>query len=253
MIKSPLLDRSEGVAHGFFTREGGFSEGLYASLNCGFGSGDDKAVVARNRRLVSDLLNVERDRLMSVHQCHSPDVLVVREPHDVQNAPKADALVCDVPQIAIGVLTADCAPVLFADTKAGIVGAAHAGWQGALSGVCEATLDAMEALGAKRADIAASIGPCISQQAYEVGPEFRARFAGANDGQFFMPSTREGHFMFDLPGYISLRLHSAGAGHVENLRLCTYAEPARFFSYRRTTHLGEPVYGRQISAIALEA
>ena len=253
MIKSPLLDRSAGVAHGFFTREGGVSQGLYASLNCGFGSGDDKALVARNRARVSDALQVGHERLMTVHQCHSADVLILRELHDVLNAPKADALACAIPGVALGVLTADCAPVLFADAAAGVVGAAHAGWQGALSGVCEATLAAMESLGAQRANIVAAIGPAISQAAYEVGPEFHARFTGQGDASFFIRAARDGYFMFDLAGYIAARLHKAGTGHVENLRICTYADPQRFFSYRRTTHRAEPVYGRQISAIALEA
>lgn len=251
MIKSQRLEGMDGVEHGFFTREGGFSEGLYASLNCGFGSGDDRGIVARNRSIVSDLLSVERGRLMTVYQCHSADVRVVREPHDVLEAPKADAMVTDVPGLAIGVLTADCAPVLFADVEAGVVGAAHAGWQGALSGVCEATIAAMEDLGAARENITASIGPSISQGCYEVGPEFRERFAGERDGLFFIPSKRAHHFMFDLTGYIAHRLALCGVPLVDALRVCTYSDPEQFFSYRRATHAGEGAYGRQISAIAL--
>lgn len=250
MMKSQRLENMEGVEHGFFTREGGFSQGLYASLNCGFGSGDDRGIVARNRLIVSDLLGVERGRLMTVYQCHSADVLVVREPHDVLEAPKADAMVTDVPGLAIGVLTADCAPVLFADADAGVVGAAHAGWQGAVSGVCEATVSAMEKLGAARANITASIGPSISQGCYEVGPEFRERFTGERDGLFFIPSKRAQHFMFDLTGYIAHRLAECGVPHVDALRVCTYADPDRFFSYRRATHQREASYGRHISAIA---
>ncbi|MDP4822896.1 MAG: peptidoglycan editing factor PgeF [Aestuariivirgaceae bacterium] len=251
MIKSQRLENAEGVEHGFFTREGGFSEGLYASLNCGFGSGDDRGIVARNRLIVSDLLGVERAALMTVYQCHSADVLVVREPHDVLDAPKADAMVTDVPGMALGVLTADCAPVLFADAEAGVVGAAHAGWQGALSGVCEATVVAMEKLGASRANITASIGPSISQGAYEVGPEFRERFVGERDGLFFIPSKRAQHLMFDLTGYIAHRLAECGVHGVDALRVCTYSDPEQFFSYRRATHAREGAYGRQISAIAL--
>jgi polyphenol oxidase len=251
MIKSQSLEKMEGLEHGFFTRQGGFSQGLYASLNCGFGSGDDRGIVARNRSIVSDLLGVERGRLMTVHQCHSADVRVVRELHDVLDAPKADAMVTDVPGLAIGVLTADCAPVLFADVKAGVVGAAHAGWQGAFSGVCEATIAAMEKLGASRANITAAIGPSISQGCYEVGPEFRERFDGERDGLFFIPSKRAQHFMFDLTGYIAHRLAHCGVPLVDALRVCTYADPGQFFSYRRATHEREAVYGRQISAIAL--
>ncbi len=251
MIKAEALRGMDGLEHGFFTREGGFSHGLYAALNCGFGSGDDKSVVARNRSIVSDVLGVERDRLMTVWQCHSADVIVVREPHDVLNAPKADGMVSDVPGLAIGVLTADCAPVLFADEDAGVIGAAHAGWQGAFAGVCEATIEAMEGLGASRTQITAVIGPCISQANYEVGPEFRARFDKPGDGRFFTASTRAHHFRFDLPDYVSARLGAAGVGVVENLSLCTYADAGRFFSYRRATHAGEPSYGRLISAISL--
>lgn len=251
MIHADKLLDLDGVEHGFFTRQGGFSGGLYASLNCGFGSGDDRATVARNRSIVSDLLNVERNRLMTAHQCHSADVMICREPHDVLNAPRADGIVTDVPGLAIGVLTADCAPVLFADGKAGVVGAAHAGWQGALSGVCEATLAAMEGLGADASRIVAVIGPSISQHAYEVGPEFRARFTRADDARFFAPSRRADHHMFDLAGYIAHRLSFCGLAGVENMRLCTYSDPEQFFSYRRTTHKGEGAYGRQLSAITI--
>ena len=251
MIKSQSLENVEGLEHAFFTREGGFSQGLYAALNCGFGSGDDRGVVARNRSIVSDLLGVEREALMTVHQCHSADVRVVREVHDVLDAPKADGMVTDVPGLAIGVLTADCAPVLFADMEAGVVGAAHAGWQGALAGVCEATIVAMEKLGAARANITAAIGPSISQGCYEVGPEFRERFVGDRDGLFFIPSKRAHHLMFDLTGYIAHRLALCGVQAVDNLRICTYADPTRFFSYRRATHAREAAYGRHISAIAL--
>lgn len=251
MIRSGLLDKAEGVEHGFFTREGGFSEGIYASLNCGFGSNDDAETVARNRRLVAELMNVEHDKLLTVHQYHSADVLVVKEPHDVRNPPKADAMVSDVPGLALGVLTADCVPVLFADAEAGIIGAAHAGWKGALAGVCEATLTAMEELGAQRSAIFASIGPSISKGSYEVGEDFRAQFSSVEADAFFSDAIKPSHFMFDLAGFIEQRLKQAEIGQVEILPHCTYAQSDKFFSYRRATHAQEADYGRQISAISL--
>jgi hypothetical protein len=252
MIESPEL-KLPGVVHGFFTREGGHSSGLYASLNCGLGSGDDIASVTRNRAKVADTLGVSPDHLLTVYQHHSADVHVVTEPwaHDVR--PKADAMVTRERGIAIGVLTADCGPVLFADAHAGVIGAAHAGWKGALGGVTDATVAAMERLGASRANMIAVIGPTISRAAYEVGPEFAPRFLdmAKENSVFFQPSAREGHWMFDLPGYLAMRLAAAGVGKAINLDLCTFADEARFFSYRRTTHRGEPGYGRQISAIVL--
>ena len=253
MIRSGLLDRAEGVEHGFFTREGGFSQGLYASLNCGFGSDDEAEIVTRNRKLVSELMNVEADKLLTVHQYHSAEVLVIEPPHDVTAPPKADAMVTKVPGLALGVLTADCVPVLFADAEAGIIGAAHAGWKGAVAGVCEATIDAMEKLGAKREAIMASIGPSISQSSYEVGPEFRAQFRAADAEAFFIAATRPEHFMFDLKGFVAQILKRAGVGQVDILPHCTYAQAEKFFSYRRTTHAQEADYGRQISAISLVA
>ena len=253
MIRSGLLDRAEGVEHGFFTREGGFSQGLYASLNCGFGSDDEAEIVTRNRKLVSELMNVEADKLLTVHQYHSAEVLVIETTHDVTAPPKADAMVTKVPGLALGVLTADCVPVLFADAEAGIIGAAHAGWKGAVAGVCEATIDAMEKLGAKREAIMASIGPSISQSSYEVGPEFRAQFRAADAEAFFIAATRPEHFMFDLKGFVAQILKRAGVGQVDILPHCTYAQAEKFFSYRRTTHAQEADYGRQISAISLVA
>jgi polyphenol oxidase len=236
-----------GITHGFFTREGGHSTGLFASLNTGFGSGDDKTIVTQNRDVVRRALKA--GSLMTVHQFHSADVHVAREPWDMLAPPKADAMVTAVPGLALGILTADCGPILFADPAARIVGVAHAGWKGALTGVTDATIAAMETLGARRASITAVLGPMISRTAYETGPEFIDRF---DDRSFFSPSPREGHFMFDLPGYITMRLRRAGIGRIEDTALCTYADERRFFSFRRTTHRKEPDYGRQISCIVLE-
>ncbi|MFN0194245.1 MAG: peptidoglycan editing factor PgeF [Aestuariivirga sp.] len=252
MIESREL-KPPGVAHGFFTREGGHSTGLYASLNCGLGSGDDIAAVSKNRGIVSANLGVGADHLLTVHQHHSADVQVVTAPWPQAERPKADAMVTRERGIALGVLTADCGPVLFADPKAGVIGAAHAGWKGALGGVTDQTIAAMENLGASRGDMIAVVGPTISKEAYEVGPEFPARFLDASKGNstFFHPSARAGHAMFDLPGYLAARLASAGVGAVVNLDICTFAGEARFFSYRRATHRRETDYGRQISAIAL--
>jgi hypothetical protein len=252
MIEATQLELP-GVAHGFFTREGGHSTGLYASLNCGLGSGDDIAAVDKNRAIVSELLGVSPEHLLTVHQHHSADVQVVSKPWPQAERPKADAMVTRERGIALGVLTADCGPVLFADAGAGVIGAAHAGWKGALGGVTDQTIAAMENLGASRVNIVAVIGPTISKGAYEVGPEFPARFLDASkeNSVFFRPSGREGRAMFDLPGYLAMRLKAAGLGSVVNLDVCTFADQARFFSYRRTTHRRERDYGRQISAIVL--
>ena len=252
MITSDALS-SPDIAHGFFTRQGGHSTGIFSSLNCGMGSGDDKELVQRNRAVVAGELGVEPSRLLTAYQVHSPDALVVSGPWESDERPRVDALVTREPGVAIGVLTADCGPLLFADTNAGVVGAAHAGWKGALSGVTERTLDAMEGEGASRADITVVIGPMISQEAYEVSPEFPDRFTDVDDAnaRYFRPSSRPNHTMFDLPGYIEARLKREGVGQVVNLSLCTFGDEARFFSYRRTTHRNERDYGRLISAIAL--
>jgi YfiH family protein len=257
-----------GIAHGFFGREGGVSQGIYASLNCGPGSKDDPEAVIQNRRLVADAL-APGVRLISLAQVHSPIVhaLPAWGTEDGRRlAPlregaarlEGDAMVTATPGLGLGILTADCAPVLFADPKAGVIGAAHAGWKGALGlkdggSVLEATLEAMEKLGASRGRISAAIGPCISQANYEVGWEFRDRFLeeGLRQRRFFVPSDKEGHYRFDLPGYVTHRLNQAGTGSVENLAVCTYPAENGFFSFRRTTHAGEPDYGRQISAIVL--
>ena len=236
------------MQHGFFTRKGGSSSGIFQGLNCGPGSSDQTQAVAMNRARVAKEMNVAPDALISIHQIHSPDVVTVTSAD--QSRPKADAMVTAVPGIALGILTADCQPVLFADAKAGVVGAAHAGWKGALEGVLEATLEAMEALGAERASIAAVIGPSISQTAYEVGPEFLDAFlADDPDNSRFFAGGKGDRMQFDLPGFGLHRLRQAGVGQAEWTRHCTYADAERFFSYRRTTHTGEVDYGRLISVI----
>ena len=243
-------DALSGVRHGFFTRAGGASSGVFAGLNCGYGSSDQHEVVAINRARVAEAMDVTHDTLIGVHQIHSADVVTVT--NAAADRPKADALVTDRPGIALSVLTADCQPVLFADPQAGVIGAAHAGWKGALSGVLEATVDAMEALGATRSAISAVIGPCISQRAYEVGPDLLEAFLAEDPdaARFFANGTGD-RYLFDLPGYGLARLRAAGVGHAEWTRHCTYSDPDRFYSYRRTTHQKEADYGRLIAAIRL--
>ncbi len=253
MLQSASLSALPNIRHAFFTRAGGVSRGLYASLNGGLGSNDAPDHVRENRSRMAVALGVASTHLVSCFQVHSPDVIVATAPWTREQAPRADAIVTRTAGLAVGVTTADCGPVLFADAEAGVVGAAHAGWKGALTGVLEATVDAMEKLGADRARVRAALGPMIRQPNYEVGAEFVERF-GAADGanaRFFAPAPRAGHAMFDLAGYIAARLARAGIAHVEDLGLCTYADPARFFSYRRTTHRAEPDYGRHVNAIAL--
>lgn len=238
------------VQHGFFTRKGGASSGIFQGLNCGTGSSDLTEAVAINRARVAQAMNVAPDGLIGVHQVHSADVVHVTGP--VLPRPRADAMVTATPGIALSILTADCQPVLFADRRAGVIGAAHAGWRGAVDGVLEAVLDAMEALGAKRANITAVIGPCISQAAYEVGPEFfEAVTDGAPEATSFFANGPGDRMLFDLPGYGLARLRAEGVGHAEWTGHCTYADAARFYSYRRTTHAGEADYGRLISVIRL--
>ncbi|HZD24767.1 MAG TPA: peptidoglycan editing factor PgeF [Alphaproteobacteria bacterium] len=253
MLTSASLAALPGVRHGFFTREGGVSRGIYASLNCGYGSGDSRADVGENRARVAAQLGLGGDALITIHQVHSPDVTIVERPWAPGEAPRGDAMVTARPGIGLGILAADCGPVLFADAEAGVIGAAHAGWRGALGGVLEATVEAMETLGARRERIAAALGPCIAQASYEVGPEFRDGFLAraAGNARYFVPSGREGHHRFDLPGYVLDRLVELGLGAAERLHNDTYAEADGFFSFRRATHRGEPDYGRQISAIAL--
>lgn len=255
MIEASDLKSSTALRHGFFTREGGHSDGLFASLNCGFGSGDDKPTVAKNRATAGEALGVPGSHLLTVWQWHSPDVIVADATWDPLAPPKGDAIVTAKPGLAIAVLTADCAPLLFADMEAGVIGAAHAGWKGALAGVSDATVAAMEKLGARREYINAVIGPTISQPAYEVGPEFPAPFLAqdADNADFFTASKQAGHHMFDLPGYLARRMTGSGVGKVVNLNLCTYSDENRFYSFRRATHRREKDYGRQISVIVLNA
>ena len=255
MLQAPSLSKLAGIRHGFFDRTGGVSQGLYATLNGGVGSDDVPENVAQNRARMARALGVAADRLITPNQIHSPEVATVDAPWTPDNRPRADALVTRTPALAIGVSTADCGPLLFADAEARVIGAAHAGWRGAFTGVIEATVAAMEKLGADRGRIAVALGPVISQPNYEVGAEFVDRFVAADAGNagFFAPSKRPGHAMFDLNGYIAARVEGAGIRHFEDLRLCTYADPARFYSFRRTTHLSEPDYGRHINAITLAA
>lgn len=251
-IQAPLLSALPNIRHAFFTRQGGVSEGIYASLNGGIGSSDEPGRVKENRRRMAETLSVSPDALISVYQVHSPDAVLVEGPWNAER-PKADAMVTKVPGLALAITTADCGPVLFADAESGVIGAAHAGWRGAVTGVLESTVEAMERLGAERRRIVAVLGPTISQKAYEVGPEFVQRFAEEAPGhdRFFRASETTGHAMFDLPGFIDARLTAAGIGRFTNLNLCTYSDEERFFSYRRTTHRKELDYGRLISAIAL--
>lgn len=253
MLQAAALTGLNGIRHGFFTRSGGVSQGVYATLNGGIGSKDAPDNVTENRARMANALGVRSDHFVSAYQIHSPDVVTVEQPWPHDRRPKADAMVTKTPGIALGVSTADCGPVLFADAQARVIGAAHAGWRGAFTGVLEATIAAMEKLGADRKRIVAALGPMISQPNYEVGPEFVTRFreADAANAKFFMPSERPDHAMFDLAGYVATRLTRAGLGTIEDLKLCTYAEPERFFSYRRMTKLGETDYGRHINAIAL--
>ncbi|WP_137861602.1 MULTISPECIES: peptidoglycan editing factor PgeF [unclassified Sphingomonas] len=241
-----------GVAHGFLGRQGGVSTGDMASLNVGLGSRDDPALIAENRRRAVAAV-LPGARLVSVHQVHSADCITVVEPYEDRLRPHADALVTDRRGLILGILTADCAPVLFADAKAGVVGAAHAGWKGAIGGVTDSTVAAMETLGASRDRIVAAIGPCIARASYEVDAGFLARFAEADpdNERFFTEGRREDHWQFDLEAYVAHRLAAAGVRTVEMLGQDTYAQPGHFYSYRRATHRGEPDYGRQISLIGL--
>lgn len=251
-ILSPALTRA-GIRHAFFTREGGVSEGVYAGLNGGIGSGDRPEHVAENRARMAQFLEVPASNLLSLCQIHSATAIPVREIWGRENRPQADAMVTTQVGIALGVGAADCGPILFADPVAGIVGAAHSGWKGAVGGVLEATIAAMEAEGAQRHRIIAALGPMLSQENYEVGPEFEAIFLkqDSRNARFFRAGRREGYPHFDLPGYIVHRLEEAKIGEIDNPGLCTYADEARFYSYRRKTHRNEPDYGRLIAAIRL--
>ncbi|MBY0611821.1 MAG: peptidoglycan editing factor PgeF [Beijerinckiaceae bacterium] len=254
MIRSPLLSAARGVRHAYFTREGGVSGGIYASLNGGQGSADDADHVTENRRRMASALGIEPQHLLSAWQIHSAKVAEVTAAWTRADRPQVDAMVTRTPGLALGISTADCGPILFADAEAQVIGCCHSGWKGAVGGVIEATVEAMEALGAKRGRIVAALGMTISQANYEVGPEFVERLTSLSAGNaaFLVPSAKAGHAMFDLPGYIMQRLGRLGLGATDDLGLCTYADERRFFSFRRTTHRGEPDYGRHISAIVLE-
>lgn len=253
MLMSQTLELP-GVRHGFFTREGGVSTGIYASLNCGPGSHDDSHAVAQNRLHTAQALGLNGAKLVTCHQIHSPTTVRVDVPWDQSQAPKADAMVTNQPGLILGILTADCAPVLFADVEASVVGAAHAGWKGAAGGVLQATVSQMIELGAKKENIHAAVGPCIHQSSYEVGAQMRlqviSRSAWAD--WCFERSSRPDHYQFDLPSYVSGELQRLDLGKVEVIDCDTYSDEQRFFSYRRTTHRGEGDYGRQISVIGLE-
>ncbi|MDO9564591.1 MAG: peptidoglycan editing factor PgeF [Bradyrhizobium sp.] len=252
-LESPLLSAIPGLRHVFFTREGGVSGGLYGSLNGGVGSNDDPAHVEENRRRMAEQLGVGPAHFLTLWQTHSPDVVVASEPWQGPSRPRADAVVTRTEGLAIGATAADCGPVLFVDPGARVIGAAHAGWKGALTGVLESTVAAMEKLGADRGGIVAAIGPLIRQPSYEVGGEFVERFieADAGNGRFFLPSARSGHSMFDLAGVIRMRLENAGITVIDDTGIDTYSDE-RFFSYRRSVHRREPDYGRHVHAIALE-
>ena len=253
-IEAPSL-ALPGIAHAFFTRAGGVSTGVYAGLNTGIGSNDAREAVLENRSRAAHHLGSTLDLLATPHQVHGIEAVIVEDVWEPGLGPKADALVTNRPGIAVGVGAADCGPVLFADAEARVVAAAHAGWKGALAGILESTIAVMEGLGATRKNVVAVLGPTISAKAYEVGPEFLARFteASADNARFFRPSARPTHSMFDLPAYIVARLEAAGVGTASALNLCTYSDEARFYSYRRATHRGDPDYGRLLSAITLTA
>lgn len=255
-LSSDILSRQGGLRHGFFTRRGGVSGGIYASLNCGHGSADERAHVSENRTRVMAALGFPAggaQQLNTLAQIHSAEVVRLRRALPPGQHPKADALVTDVPGLVIGVLAADCVPVLFADTAGTVVAAAHAGWKGALGGVVAATVAAMDEMGAPAERIVACVGPCIQQQSYEVGAPLRRQFVDAdeNNNAYFRDAERSGHFMFDLSNYVTHRVEAAGVAEVERLPLDTYSREQDFFSYRRATHREESDYGRQVSAIAL--
>jgi YfiH family protein len=255
MITVETLEDDPAIRHAFFTRRGGVSDGLFQSLNCGFGSGDAETNVARNRGIAMERLSLSADRLVTCYQIHSASVVTVERPWAREAAPRADGMVTRVPDIALGVLAADCAPILFDDPVANVIGAAHGGWRGALSGIAEAAIEQMEALGAERGRIRTAIGPCIASSSYEVGPEFRQKFLTEDptSASFFTLAARPGRFMFDLPGYIEHRLARAGIAIAERVSHDTVAEDDLFFSYRRACLRGENGYGRGLSVIARKA
>jgi len=252
-VQAQTLARIAGIRHAFFTREGGVSGGIYASLNGGVGSNDEPEHVSENRTRMATALGVPLAHFLTLYQIHSPNVVIAERPWSLDERPRADAIVTRTPGLAIGVSTADCGPLLFADPTARVIAAAHAGWRGALGGVIDATVSAMVALGAERDRIVAALGPMIRQPNYEVGDDLVTQFvaADADNARFFAPAARAGQAMFDLAGYIRARLQQAGIAAPEDLQLCTYADAERFYSFRRATHRGEPDYGRHVNAIAL--
>lgn len=254
MITLSALNEVNRIRHGFFTREGGVSQGIYASLNCGPGSNDDPAAVAENRARAMAMLELEAGALVTVHQQHTAEAVVVDAPWAEGARPVADSMVTTTPGLALGILTADCAPVLFADRRGGVVAAAHAGWKGAIGGILDSTLEQMVALGAKKKNIVAAIGPCIGHRSYEVRDDFAAPFLAETDENkdFFAPGRRAGHLLFDLPGYVSRKLSRLGVVDVTRVPADTCRDETRFFSYRRTTLRGEADYGRQLSVILLD-
>ncbi|MBT4702619.1 MAG: peptidoglycan editing factor PgeF [Rhodospirillaceae bacterium] len=253
MLTTETLNDVTGIRHGFFTRKGGCSQGIYRGLNCGYGSDDETDAVRQNRTRAVEKLGMEGVVLNTVHQIHSPNVVEVKEPWEADQAPKADGMVSRHEGIALGILTADCAPVLFADANARVIGAAHAGWRGAKEGVLGATVGAMVDLGADVNRIQAAIGPCIQQRSYEVGPEFHRGFVDedSKSAEFFVASTQAEHFMFDLAGYVERQLLALSLEQVDVVDVDTYTDEDRFFSSRRATHRGESDYGRGLSAILL--
>ncbi len=252
MIEASSLTSMKAITHGFFTRQGGVSDGIYCSLNAGYGSDDDAANVSENRRRMAAKLGVNAGQLLTIHQWHSSDAVFAEKPWDVRRPPEGDAVVTDRPGIAAAILTADCTPVLFSCGDGRVVGAAHAGWKGAIGGILASTVARMKQLGAR--DIHAAIGPTISQLNYEVGPEYQARFVERDAAweRFFLPAHKPAHFMFDLPGFVRSRLDDLDLACIEDTALCTYADEKRFFSYRRSVHRGEADYGRQLSAICIK-
>ena len=253
MVRASVLEAG-GLRHAFFTRTGGVSSGIYATLNAGIGSNDLQENVASNRDRMAAALGVGPDHFLTCYQFHSPDVVIADRPWTGDARPRADAIATRMPGLAIGVSTADCGPVLFADPRARVIAAAHAGWRGALAGVTDQAIAAMERLGAERSRIIAAIGPMIRQPNYETGADLVDRFVAADgdNARFFKPSARNGHAMFDLAGYIAARLAGAGIATVEDIGACTYADPDRFYSYRRMVHRNEPDYGRHVNAIVLD-
>lgn len=256
-VEAANLGTVSGIRHGFFTRIGGVSSGIYAGLNCGLGSNDDQALVLENRRMIGRHLGAGDDKfgggVITLYQEHGTTALEVTAPPSRDALPRADAVVSRTPGLVIGVLTADCAPVLLADGEAGVVAAAHAGWRGAVDGIVDSAVREMERLGARRERISAAVGPCISQSSYEVGPEFEAAFLARDpaNGAFFQRNPKTARPHFDLPGFVVSRLANAGISNIENLGLCTCENESLFYSYRRKSLRGEPDYGRQISAIVV--